>query len=191
MNHKHFHGLAVASIADAEKLGTVEQAYLDPAGKRLAGFTVNVGGGGVFPFVAVADVRALGPDALMLADRSALHEDAIDRVAGLLEVGALTKRAVVTEGGTNVGQVAAAEFDEQSFGLTQIEASPGFFKTNKPIPVDQIVGVGADLVVVADAVVAEPAAAAEAAAAAIPTSVVVETSPVPAPMGADTAAGSA
>ena len=65
----------------------------------------------------------------------------------------VTKRKVVTEGGADVGNVASLEFDERSFRVTQVEVSPGFFKSNHHVPADQVVRIGPDVVVVADAVV--------------------------------------
>ena len=58
-------------------------------------------------------------------------------------------RKVVTEGGTDVGEVAAVEFDAQTFAITEVEVSPGFLKTNTHIPLDQLVRIGQDVLVVA------------------------------------------
>ena len=42
------------------------------------------------------------------------------------------------------------EFDERTFAITEVEVSPGFMKTNTRIPLDQLVRIGQDVVVVAD-----------------------------------------
>ncbi len=46
--------------------------------------------------------------------------------------------------------VAAVEFDERTFAITEVEVSPGFLKTKTHIPLDQLVRFGPDVLVVAD-----------------------------------------
>ena len=172
MNGKHVKGLAVISITDGEKLWTVDRVYLDPAGKRVVGLALKRGGGLLSPeapnLVDADDVHSLGPDAITLADKGALRGDQTSaRLGELVELDDLPKRKAVTEGGTLVGHVAGVDFDERTFRLTQVEVSPGFFKTNKHIPIEQVVSIGHDVVVVADAVCApEGAAGAHESAAA-------------------------
>ncbi len=68
-------------------------------------------------------------------------------------------RRVVTEGGTNLGDVVSLGFDEHTFAITEVEVSPGFLKTNTHIPLDHLIRIGQDVLVVADLAVAatEPA----------------------------------
>ena len=164
MNTKRLKGLAVIAIADGRKLGTVDDLYVDPGTRRIVAFGLRHQGGllhvgGSRPQVVDTDnVHALGSDALTVADASALHEAAGGGQPGVVSGEDLTKRKVVTEGGTYVGQVSSAEFDPSTYRLTAVEVSPGFFRANKLIPDDQITSIGADVVVVANAVCA-PAAA--------------------------------
>ncbi len=161
MNNKDVKGIAVISIADGEKLGTVDRAYVDQASKRIVGFAVGSGGGLLAADSAPAfkidadEVHSLGPDAMTLDRKLEVSgEQTNARYGELTELDELTQRKVVTEGGTFVGQVASVDFDERTFRLTEFEASPGFFKSNRRVPVDQVISVGADLVVVSDAVCA-------------------------------------
>ena len=161
MNSKQIKGLAVISIADGEKLGTVDQVFLDPAQKQVVGFAVRHGGGLLAPateapdLIDVDDVHAIGPDAVTLADKGAVRGDQTRaRLDQLVEVDELSKLKAVTEGGTVVGQIASVEIDERAFGLKEIEVSPGFFRSNRHIPIAQVVSIGHDLVVVDDAVCA-------------------------------------
>ena len=169
MNNKDVKGIAVISIADGTKLGAVERAYLDPEAKRLVGFAFGAGGGllagetEATSLVDVDKIHSLGPDALTLDRPDAAQGQETGAAGGsLIDLDELTKRKVVTDGGTFVGQVASVEFDERSFRLTQIEASPGFFKSNRTIPIDQVISLGSDVVVVSDAVCASEAATAGA-----------------------------
>lgn len=156
MNSKQVKGLAVISIADGTKQGSIESASLDFAAKRIVGFVVTPSDGAKdSTFVTVADVHALGPDALTLDDASKLSAARAEpKGSAIIDLSDLDKHKVVTQGGTFVGQVASVEFDEQSFQLTQLEASPGFFKTNKMVPAEQMMSFGGDMIVVADAVCA-------------------------------------
>lgn len=155
MNTKVIKGLAAISIADAEKIGTVSRAFFDPEKMGIVGFVVELGRDkSTMPLlVKVDDVHSLGPDALMFDDKSAIKEQiAAERFDHLVDVDSLAKHKVVTEGGTFVGNVASFDFDETTFELQQVEASPGFFKTNKHVLPDQIVSIGNDLIIVDDAV---------------------------------------
>ena len=156
MNSKQINGLAVIDIADGTKLGSLEGAFLDPAGKRIVGFgVVPSDGAGGAAFVAADAVHAVGPDALTVDDASKLSAAPVGAAgAGLVDLGELIKQKVVTEGGAFVGQVASVEFDERSFLLTQVEVSPGRFKSNTAVPIEHVVSIGGDMLVVADAVVA-------------------------------------
>lgn len=164
MNSKQLKGLAVISIKDGEKLGTIEQVYLDPGAKKIVGFAVRHGGGGLLTsaeaappdLIDVDDVHAVGQDAVTLADKGAVRGDQTRaRLDQLMELDELTKLKTVTEGGTGLGSVAGAEIDDRSFALRELEVSAGFFSSNRHVPIGQVVSIGHDLVVVSDAVAAD------------------------------------
>ena len=159
MNHKQIDGLAVISIADGAKVGTINQMFVDMNARRLVGFGIRPEGGRLSDatpnVIDVDDIYALGSDALTLNDTNAVRGDRTRAaMSGLVDVDELTKRKVITEGGTHVGEVASLEFDG-SYALSEVEVSPGFFKSNQRIPIAQIVNVG-DMVIVADEVCASP-----------------------------------
>lgn len=159
MNTKRLKGLAVVSIADGRKLGTINEVYLDPETREVVTIGLRHQGGLLHaasgpPLVVDTDrIHAFGEAALTVADAGALRE-AVGGRSGVISSEDLTKRKVVTEGGTYVGQVVSADFDPATFRLAAIEVSPGFFKSNKHVPDAQITSLGADVVVVADAVCA-------------------------------------
>ena len=167
MNSKQIHGLSVINIADGTQVGTVDQVFLDLAAKQVVGFSITNGVGPFggtrdnAPTVAASGVHSLGPDALTLDDVTAAHAAWVGAAYGVLaSLDDLVGRKVVTEGGTNLGNVVSLGFDEQTFAVTEVEVSPGFLKTNTHIPLDHLVRIGQDVLVVADLVVAarEPAA---------------------------------
>ena len=157
MSTKLAKGTAVVSLADGTKLGAIDHVYLDPARKAIVGFSFHRGGllgGRTSGVVDVSDVHAFGPDAVTIDDVAAVRSElAIDaRSDELIDLEHLLKRKVITEGGTFVGEVASIRFGQDSYRLTGIEVSPGFFEANRLIPADQVVQIGGELIVVADAV---------------------------------------
>ena len=167
MNSKQIRGLSVINIADGTQVGTVDQVFLDLAAKQVVGFSITNGVGPFggardnAPTVAASGVHSLGPDALTLDDVTAAHAAWVGAAYGALApVDDVVGRRVVTEGGTNLGDVVSLGFDEQTFAVTEVEVSPGFLKTNTHIPLDHLVRIGQDVLVVADLAVAarEPAA---------------------------------
>lgn len=63
-------------------------------------------------------------------------------------------REVVTEGGANLGDVVSLGFDERTFAISAAEVSPGFLKANTHVPLDQLISIGQDVLVVANAALA-------------------------------------
>jgi len=163
MNTKRLKGLAVISLADGRKLGAIDEVYVDPGTRTVASFggrqtggLLHAGGGP--PWVVDVDaVHALGADALTVPDAGALREAAGGGRTGVIAGEDLTKRKVLTEGGTYVGQVVSLDFDPTTYRLAAIEVSPGFFKSNKHVPDNQITNLGSDVVIVSDTVCAADA----------------------------------
>ena len=174
MNSKELKGIPVLSIDDGEKLGSVSRAYVDAAQKRIVGFAYNAGGGFLKaesePKLDADEVHTLGPDALMLdkkvGETGASMSERYSQLLILDDIGSLP---VLSESGISVGQIASVDFDHHSYQLTQIEVSPGHFKSNQAILIDQVLTIGRDYVIVQDAVVTpatppeetEPATSAE------------------------------
>ena len=103
--------------------------------------------------VDVGDARSLGPDALTLEDALSVRgTETVARYNDLVDLDELTRRRVVTEGGTLVGQVGSATFDERTFELTGIEVAHGLFEGSTTIPMGQVITVGEDVVVVTNEV---------------------------------------
>ncbi len=150
-------GTAVVSLADGKKLGSIDRVYLDPERKEIVGFSFHHGGlfgAKTTGMVDVSDVHAFGPDAVTVDDVTAVrselaleaHRDA------LIDLEDLLKRKVLTEGGTFVGQVVSVRFAQDSYRLTAIEVSPGFFQENRLVPSQEVEQIGDELIVVSDTV---------------------------------------
>ena len=149
-------GTAVVSLADGTKLGTVDRVYLDPAKKEIVAFSFHAGGlfgGRTAHLVDVADVRAIGPDAVTLCDASTVRSGVAigARCEGLLDLEDLLKRKVITEGGAYVGEVAAIEFGQDTYRLNRIALVPAADGSGAPIPAEAVLRIGAEFIVVAEA----------------------------------------
>jgi uncharacterized protein YrrD len=165
LDTKRIKGLQVITLAGV-KVGAVDQIFFDPTTKRVAGFVLQADS--TLPdasprLVDAGDVHALGADALTLPDVAAVRGTATGaQLTALVSLDDLAKRQVVTEGGTLLGQIAAIELDPQTLSLARIEVSAGFFKSNKWIAADQVIGLGADAIMVADALATPEAPPVEA-----------------------------
>lgn len=150
-------GTAVVSLADGTELGSVEHVYLDPNRKSIVAFSFQ-SGGGLFGgktrnLVDVADVHAIGPDAITITDASTVRSEMAigDRCHGLVELDDLLKRKVMTERGEGLGQVTALHFEQGSYRLSMIEVSSGRLHTETAtIPADQVGQIGEDLILVSE-----------------------------------------
>jgi sporulation protein YlmC with PRC-barrel domain len=158
MHTSHVNGLSVVSIGTGERLGSVSEILLDPAADHIAAFAIEDGAsGGLLSsqppstrWINARDVHAIGPDAMTVQDDTVLRDAAGD--ADMTPLSVLVGEKVVTEGGTYVGQVAAAEIDEHSMNVTGLDVSPGFFKSNKVVGKAELITVGDAMVIVADSV---------------------------------------
>jgi sporulation protein YlmC with PRC-barrel domain len=158
MNSKELHGLAVMNLESGEKLGKLARTYVDGPQKRIAGFAFTESGGFMQvesePNIDTRDVRTVGPDAIIVDSREAIHgKNVNEHFADYLVLDELAHRPVLSANGTSVGQVASLDFDNQSFALTNIEVSSGHFSANRTIPMSQVITFGRDYVIVDDGAV--------------------------------------
>ena len=173
-------GLPVYGIGDGRELGRVRHVYLDPGSRRVVAFGVQPAEvapeeapGALDPtgaafvvaprdlvFLATADVRSIGADAVMVADGSVLREEAPAGTGELVALDALDGRGVVAEGGGEVGQVASVTFDPTSYGLSSVEVARGLLRRRSRLPAELVRNLATDPILVAreaDPVRARPA----------------------------------
>lgn len=101
-------GRAVIDLDTAEKLGFVDEIYLDPSGSRLAALKATEGaslvGGGRRTIIPAASIASIGPEAIMLrptgkVDLSPPRIDSLPRLSNIMG------RKVVTESGKLLGAI--------------------------------------------------------------------------------------
>jgi len=162
-------GLPVYGIGDGRELGRVRHVYLDPGSRRVVAFgvqpaevTPEEAPGALDPtgaafvvaprdlvFLATADVRSVGADAVMVADGSVLREEAPAGNGELVALDALDGRGVVAEGGGEVGQLASVAFDPATYGLSSIEVARGLLRRRSRLPGELVRNLATDPILVA------------------------------------------
>ncbi len=116
MQGEELRGLAVVSVQQAEKLGTVEDILVDLSKHKVAALLLQ---GGLFrggPMVRWADIRSIGRDAVMVDDSSAAipaaDQEHVIRLANLRDT------QVVGDNGELAGTVAAVDLDADTGKIT-------------------------------------------------------------------------
>jgi uncharacterized protein YrrD len=152
----HLMNRPVLDIATGGQAGTVSGVLVDPSLRRVTAFRVNRGLLHHERFVRWTDLQGTGPDALTIRNEdSLLHRADVDANHTALDT--LQGRPVITEGGERLGEVTDYGIDEGSGLLTGFEVRPddahkGLFgrseNGNFTVPVDQVVTLGSQSVVV-------------------------------------------
>lgn len=164
MEIKDLHGIAVVSIADGAKLGTVEDVLMDGAQRRVDALRVESGGllrrqHMVVPFTAL---RSIGVDAVMVADAAALSPAPDHTADGRHSAGDLDKMRVVTENGAYLGNLSNARFDPATGVVSEFEIGAGgiggILGHKKMIDAASVTSIGPDIMVVPDALAGDAAA---------------------------------
>lgn len=164
-------GISVISIGTGEKLGVVEQMAFDSTGRHVAALIIHSGNGAKLfssesstaSWLPVAEIKAIGPDAITVQDPSALRETASEE--NLLSTSDILKRKIVTEGGAYLGDVSSIHFNNQSLDVTHFEISHGILKSATSVPIEYLVNIGQDIIMVTDAAAGPRAGSADEDAA--------------------------
>ncbi len=170
-------GRAVVSLAEAKKAGSVADVFFRPESGELAGLAVSTGGlaahlpggAGDRRLVNIADVKAIGQDAVTVRDQSVLtRPEQLTELRDLPSADRVIGLKVVTEGGKLVGKVADIFVDPaallvMSFRVRSSTGSPlqGFIGGSPQemiIPFSRDIRIGDELMVVPESAVStEPA----------------------------------
>ncbi len=144
----------VVSVADAEKLGTVEDIVLDPSSGKVLGLRVRRAG--LFTkgeAVLLDDVLSIGLDAVTLQDASRMNDEKKfrefdDSTTGSKVIGA----RMMTEHGHEVGTVSDLDVDFEHGVVTQYLLSGSFLdkfrKDEHSVPASAVLKIGDSMVVV-------------------------------------------
>lgn len=105
-------GRAVVTLANASKIGHVDDVLFDSAYRTVLGFRIKSSVWRHAEALPRAHVAAVGADAITVADESAVNsEDRFAELSGALTLANAQKTKVVTEGGDLLGVISAVELD--------------------------------------------------------------------------------
>jgi uncharacterized protein YrrD len=146
--------MAVVSIEDAEKIGTVSDLLVNPDGQRVLALRVKGAQGQETNIVPVEEIASIGKDAITIHDTRGIAMD-IEMDEGTVYLSKLTGTKVLTRSGDLLGTVAEVEFDPYSFDITGYELSTGTVSdlvgSRKRFPASDGVHYGKDILIVGGA----------------------------------------
>ena len=152
---KELQGLAVMDVSGGKKLGSVGDLVVSPENGRVVALTMTGGMlSGSESWIAVEDVRAIGPDAVTVAGESVARpgREMPDGIRAARDASRhLAGKKVVTERGTLVGTISDYLVDEGAMRVTGLTVGGGLLSNVDSVAADRIVSVGPDAVIVTDA----------------------------------------
>ncbi len=124
MDAEALKGKAVVAVADAAKLGYVEDILFDVQGLQAAALQVR--GSDHTLAIPFAKIKHVGPDAITV-DSSQVTQAVSkgDTFSALPGLGALKKLKVVDEAGTFLGMVAGLDLDPETGRLLNLSVQKG------------------------------------------------------------------
>ncbi len=129
-------GRAVVTLADAAKIGQVDDVLFDAAFRQVLEFRVKQGTFSHSEAVTRANVSAVGADALTVPSPEAINaEDHFAAPAGAATTSQVHGTKVVTEGGALLGTIAELELDDEAQTvLSYLLAAPLLDKLRQRVP---------------------------------------------------------
>jgi uncharacterized protein YrrD len=118
MRASELKGRAVISLADAQKVGEIDNVLVDCSQNRVVGLRVKHGLFSSAQVLRAADVHSVGPDAITIANRELLvdRETAAD-LHPLPDLNDLSGINVVSESGTLMGSLDDVDVDVQTLAV--------------------------------------------------------------------------
>lgn len=119
MKASELKGRAVISLADAQKVGEVDNVLIDCSQNRVVGLRIKHGLFSSTQVLRARDVHSVGPDAITIPNRELLvdRETATDLNA-LPDLNALSGINVVSESGALMGSLDDVDVDGQNLAVT-------------------------------------------------------------------------
>ena len=154
MRTKELKGKAVVSLADAGKLGYVDDLLFNTSELRVMAFDMSMSGQrALLPF---SEVRSFGKDAITVpSSQSTQGASSASPLLSLPRLADLTKLKVVDESGTFVGNVTDLEIDPHDGKITEVEAHRGgvlgIGGTSVTTPSSAIRSVGSEVIIISGA----------------------------------------
>lgn len=157
MDVKSLKGIAVVSIEQGEKVGTVDNILFDLERRRVVAFKLIKPGlmrsGGIV--ATIQDIESIGKDAVMIQSKERIRELKNEHdLQGRPDLGSIASLRVVTQDGTYIGNLATMQFDPKNGKITDLEITGSGFmdrlRRNQVVPASEIISLGSDVAVVPD-----------------------------------------
>ena len=195
MNVTDLRGLRVFSLMSALRMGTVEDALLDPTCRYVAALVVREFGPGPRRLVPRRLVKRVGRNAVILAGTDDMPEELPPENAGrMVNLRTMLGLEVVSDYGNRVGRIRNAVIDPQTLTIERYvvdrSAMDRLWPGGQPYQVDasQTLSASKDVLIVSESVLEEePAAAEQSLAGAVGGSRWVAPDTFNGPDGAETA----
>jgi uncharacterized protein YrrD len=160
MQASELKGRAVVVLANAEKVGQVEDILFDAPFRQVLGFRVKRGGLlGKTEAVPRESVTSIGSDALTVASPEMINdEERFAQLGGAATLGKVMGTKVVTEGGQLLGTISQLEIDDDARSVTSYVLSASLVDRvmrhdEEAVQAGEVVRLGeGGIMVVADAV---------------------------------------
>ena len=156
MNVKELVGMTVFAIDGGRNVGTVDRIVFSPEDMRITDLVVSRGTAMLEDpepqrVLPTERIKAIGRDAVTIDAEDQLDVTPDGEVpGGRVAFDEIEREKVITESGDEIGEVASVSFSDATYLLEEIEVSRGFLSGNAVIPVNQILSVGEDVIVVKD-----------------------------------------
>jgi uncharacterized protein YrrD len=156
MDANDLKGLAVVTIEDGIKVGTVNDILFNTQHYRIQALLLD---GGLLRsstgLVELVNVQTIGSDAVMIQNQSVVrHQLSNQEREQYPSLENIMSLPIVAQDGSVVGKVATVNIDPQSGKITELLATkPGFigvFESRIHVPVNQLISIGRDAVIVPD-----------------------------------------
>ncbi|HZT97266.1 MAG TPA: PRC-barrel domain-containing protein [Chloroflexota bacterium] len=165
MKFGDMHGSRVVSVADAQELGTIDDAFLDVEAGKVVGLRIKPGG--LFSghkAVPLKDVKSIGPDAVTVETPEVVVEvDATDELKAARGLHSLNGMQVLDDRGVEVGHLADVDADFNTGRLLTLvmtgTAAERKQHQSREVPASAIQSFGERLIVVRSADLLPPEAA--------------------------------
>lgn len=108
-------GRAVVTLADATRIGRIDDVLFDASYHDVLGFRVKAGAFRRAEALPRASVRAVGADAITVTDHAAINSpDRFEELDGAQTLSGIEHTKVVTEGGALLGSIVSVELDDNA-----------------------------------------------------------------------------
>lgn len=149
-------GTKVISVNNGQEIGKVKDIIYDPRLNKVRALLIDEGGWfSDAKIISLENINSIGQDAVMVNSEAAIRKasEISEKVANIAKGGTyLTKTKVITESGTELGEVTDIFFDPSSGQVQEFEVSEGLVKDvrsgKKRFNISNIKTVGEEAIIV-------------------------------------------